>query len=271
VEKKTDSLCCPNCRSVANTEKTVHLSDSTLIKCPKCQHQAGIGDFRKASFFSQLTQTVKNAPSPDSDAPSPGPSTPSPDSHAPSPESNSPDLIDEPSPQFPPLPNVSSRIDRLVGLRQRSSKNRAIAFFLAFFDFSFNRYLTPLIIKLTWIAAIALALLSLTLQFAQEAYDSPLSVMSYVSDLLPDEPAKSTPRKRRPASEPLISEEVQEELSSGAVSVVLGVMRIIVMTIMLMWLRVMLEGLMVVFQVASDVKAIRTQHILASRHATSNG
>jgi hypothetical protein len=122
------------------------------------------------------------------------------------------------------------------------------------FDFSFNRYVTPLIVKITWVLTLVLASIWLL-----------LIAVALVMDLMPDS-QDSTRMQRSPQFsrrfEPQfnprsqLSERVDYAWWRGLVRVIILVTQLTGAILFVLWMRVVLESVIVVFNMAASLRSI---------------
>lgn len=229
-----ERLSCPNCKAPFQTTKTLGIGDSASIRCPHCGHQSQLGDFRRAAAFSQLGNRVGGNPPP----PVPPPVHSQPESE-----------------EFANSGLVRHQAESYVPRRRR---NRGMIGSVAdFLDFGFNRYLTPTILKITWFCAIALIVLGTSVEILSSAGAFTSDVAEEFKIGLPSFgfdgpriPSRSGASNANP---------VERSAANAAGRIAFFCVRLMVSVLFLLWVRVALEGGIVVFQLAGDVKAIRSR------------
>lgn len=124
---------------------------------------------------------------------------------------------------------------------------------LDLFDLSFTRYVTPLIVKITWVLALTLGAAWLVIiVFGLIASSLPVAEQSEPSQA--DRPSRPQPQfEFRP---PEIDERIGDASFAAAVRVVLLVTQVIGVILFLLWVRVGLEAVIVVFHMAASLRSI---------------
>lgn len=154
-----------------------------------------------------------------------------------------PPPIQEPAPSGPVAPIEWPQIVSTAVKRRFQPSNS----WLDVFDWKFEKYLTPWIVRLTWVLALVLAAISIILT-ARAVF------VGSVSDLLPKQRASPPPR-----IEQKWEFQVPEKVSEPPMVFyrVLGFVLGVVVTIVgLLWLRVILETVIVLFNIARSLASI---------------
>jgi hypothetical protein len=158
----------------------------------------------------------------------------------------------------PPLPTFQPVADSpgpAVAPRTRPRRpfNDQATSLLDLFDLSFTRYVTPLIVKITWVLALTLGAVWLV-----------VIVLGLIASSLPvaeqSEPTRSTrPSRPQPQFEfrpPEIAERVGDASFAVAFRIVLLITQVIGVILFLLWVRVGLEAVIVVFHMAASLRSI---------------
>lgn len=162
-----------------------------------------------------------------------------------------------PPPVIAPQPEIS--VEPSLGLNIRKSTRTTVRPFrestspLDLFDWKFEKYLTPWIVRITWMAVLAMAGLWVTL----------LSI-GFLISLLPDqaiaEPVTPNFGQFEPSFSPSRSARMQPTVSPMLIGFVfrcVTVLTTIAATfLMLLWIRVILECSIVVFNIAKTLSSI---------------
>jgi hypothetical protein len=170
-----------------------------------------------------------------------------------------------PSPTFQPPP-VFPEPSARTALSQAASSGvpERAASLLDLFDLSFKRYVTPLIVKITWLLTLTLAGLWLT-----------VTVVLLVFSLLPSEDEKQPTAPARTIVVPrrAVDRSVHLDFGQGVnmnqgpdesdfatlgmlVRIVYLASQVIGVVLMLLWVRVVLESVIVVFNIAASLRSI---------------
>jgi DNA-directed RNA polymerase subunit RPC12/RpoP len=168
-------------------------------------------------------------------------------------------------PQSPPnAPVIRGRVER------RPFEDQATSL-LDLFDLSFTRYVTPIIVRITWVLALVLAavwllvvivglVISLVPEMSREAQsDGAATAQSErtTSDRRPDNGAfefQSSPQFefRRPS----IPERAEDSSFAVAMRVVVFSTQLVAIILFLLWVRVALEAVIVIFHMAANLRSI---------------
>lgn len=238
-----ESLICPECQATFRTRKTIGIGDAATMKCPRCGHLSTVGKFRNLNRRPESGGTPRPTPPPMQNS-----------------GSN-------------PLPPNFDGID--VGehssqfVRSRRSR-RSLLGMLDFFDFGFKRYVTPVILKFTWGLAVLLffclvsvAVLESTGAITADVlgeFNAGVQDAGFTWATVDDYQAPATGAEEgggRSIFESETAKSIKRTISRAVgYAVALGA-KILVSVLFLLWARVLVEGTIVVFQVASDVRAIR--------------
>jgi hypothetical protein len=124
---------------------------------------------------------------------------------------------------------------------------------LDLFDFSFTRYVTPLIVKITWVLALTLSVVWLLIVIAG-------LIITALPEIEVSEARKSeAPQQGRFEYEikaPPIIERTGEAGYAVALRIVIAGTQLVTIVLFLLWLRVALEAVIVIFHMAANVKSI---------------
>lgn len=124
---------------------------------------------------------------------------------------------------------------------------------LDLFDLSFTRYVTPLIVKITWVLALTLGAAWLVIiVFGLIASSLPVAEQSGPSRAT----RPSRPQPQFEFRQPEIDERIGDASFAAAVRVVLLVTQVIGVILFLLWVRVGLEAVIVVFHMAASLRSI---------------
>jgi len=133
---------------------------------------------------------------------------------------------------------------------------------LDLFDLTFNRYVTPLIVKITWVLALLLAVVWLVTAglFAVVAAlpeKKAPSIEEKVSEAPRGRPApmRQVPEDRSPP-EYRFRSPTMDWLGEGVIIAAAFVTQIIGVVLLLLWVRVVLESIIVLFNIAASLKSI---------------
>jgi hypothetical protein len=134
----------------------------------------------------------------------------------------------------------------------RSVRERPATLF-DLFDLSFNRYVTPLIVKITWVLALVLSGVWLA-----------LVILAFGMSMLPELPdaPSSAPRFRpqphREFTTPFDSafENARSQTFLQILRVVAFLTQIVAVSLFLLWMRVALESVIVIFNIAASLRSI---------------
>ena len=110
------------------------------------------------------------------------------------------------------------------------------------FDLSFSRYVTPLIVKITWV---------LTLFFTSAWLLIIFTVL--LIDLMPDTPVRSSPR---PSMQFELADKIDYAWWRGLVRLIVLATQITGALLFVLGMRVVLESVMVVFNMAASLRSI---------------
>jgi hypothetical protein len=136
---------------------------------------------------------------------------------------------------------------------------------LDLFDLSFTRYVTPLIVKITWVLALLLAAVWLV-----------AIIVTLVADLIPKrevaQPVEAQPGRPRiefrapdfgapdrgapDRGAPDFGDRGESAVSDAALRVILLITQIVAVILFLLWVRVALEAVIVIFHIAASVRSI---------------
>ncbi len=148
-----------------------------------------------------------------------------------------------PSVNIPPMQDASPQVN--VGNYSTAVANRfkpANSIFDAIFDFGFKRYVTPLIVRFTWALAVIMAMLSILFILYG-------TISSYMPEKNPERPQMRLDVSR-----------LDSTMNSGTMRVVSDLFKttIIIGTILcsLLWIRVALESVIVIFHMAQSMASI---------------
>lgn len=235
-----EPLVCPECRAIFRTRKTIRIGDGAALKCPRCGHLSTVGNFRKLNRSPESGRTPGAAMPPVQNA----------DSDPLPPDFDNLD-IESPPHQF---------------ARSRRSRRRLLGA-IDFFDFGFKRYLTLVILKITWMLAVVVFLgivftavldsagaitTDIFGEFTAGAQDAGLPWFN-----LDDYPEPTGGNGGGSMLESETAESIKRTFARAVGYVVALGVQIGSSVMLLLWVRVLLEGTVVIFQVANDVKAIR--------------
>jgi len=131
-----------------------------------------------------------------------------------------------------------SRFRKIVGRRFQPATS-----WLDFFDWKFEKYLTPWIVRVTWILCLALAVIAIS-----------LVLIAVVASWAPETNMKLP--EGRPRIFELQSPSLPRWLSSRVASTVSGFMLVFSALLTLLWIRVILEMAIVFFNVATTLATI---------------
>lgn len=149
-----------------------------------------------------------------------------------------------------PLPNFSEFGPSVTARRPFQHQSTSL---LDLLDFSFTRYVTPLIVKITWVIALILSAGWLS-----------LVVVGLIVSMLPEiETPQGTRRSSRPRPEiqfDFQSNELAERAGDASFAVAMRVAIVITQLVgiilFLLWIRVALEAVIVIFHMAANLKSI---------------
>lgn len=233
MSNSPEQLTCPQCQESFRTIKTLGVADSASLKCPKCGYQAALGDFRRAEAFLRLNGNGSCTPPP-----------------------LPPPIQESPEPQGFDSEAVRRHPDSYLPRRRRG--RGVLGEVVHFLDFGFTRYLTPTILKLTWILAIAFIVLGFTFELLSAAGAFTSDVADEFSIRFPDlglGGGDGGSTRDRDTSE--LAESAERSATRAAGYIVKLCIKLLASVLFLLWVRVALEAGIVIFQLAGDVKAIR--------------
>jgi hypothetical protein len=134
---------------------------------------------------------------------------------------------------------------------------------LDLFDLSFTRYVTPLIVKITWVLALALAAVWLLTVIVGLIISSlpEVEVSQRTEQPAPTLPSRPT-RPAEPAQPhwefgpPRIVERAGDASYDAALKVVIVITQVVAIVLFLLWVRVALEAVIVIFHMAASLRSI---------------
>jgi|GEM_PF-6763992 len=144
-----------------------------------------------------------------------------------------------PTPVVAPSPPVSSSETSTAALRERPIT------LLDVFDLSFKRYVTPLIVKVTWVLTLFFASIWLLIIFTV-----------LMIDLMPDTPAHMRQRPGLQFDLIGVLNKIDRAWWRTLIRTVMVSTQVATVVLFVLWMRVLLESVMVVFQMAASLKSI---------------
>jgi Domain of unknown function (DUF4282) len=235
----------------------VESSGSWSVTCPHCGAQselpsAWIGRNVKCKACSHSFKV--EIPSQDEDHALP------PDfQEAPSTESDAATQLDQ---IVPAIDHARHRIKRTWNRAVRRQFTPSTSFW-DIFDFSFKKYITPWVVRVTWAGALYMAI----------AYLAMIGLYTFSYAMAPEmesavqpiqqpgvQPAPNFPRAKAPGANPGIEFKlplgVQESLTTKVTYLLLFSVQLFGILIGLLWVRVALEGIIVLFNISMTLNSI---------------
>lgn len=146
----------------------------------------------------------------------------------------------------PPQPSVTSRLASVPAYSDAVARRfkESTSILDVFLDFRFEKYLTPLIVRATWVISIVLTIAFMALMF-----------IGMLLSRLPAPGGELQPQAQRHQIAPWASQAISH--LGESVSEIITLATMFVMSILfLLWLRVSLEAVIVIFNMAESLRSI---------------